>query len=102
MVGEDRVVAAGVVGRRRAADADAAAQDDRHFEPAAAHVLDLGGLVDQLADGVEDEVDEHEVDDRARAGHRRAGAEADEAALGDRRVAQPLGAVELVEPERSC
>ena len=45
------------------ADADAAAQQDRHLQPAAAHVLHLGDLVEDLADAVEDEVGEHEVDD---------------------------------------
>ena len=67
-----RVVAAGVMRRRRVADADAAAEQDRHLQPAARHVLHLGDLVDDLADRIEDEVGEHEVDDRPRAGHRRA------------------------------
>ena len=61
-MGVHRVVIARVVRGRRVADADAAAQQDRHRQPAAAHVLDLGDLVDDLADGVEDEVGEHEVD----------------------------------------
>ena len=38
--------------------------------------------------------------DRPRAGHRRAARQADEAALADRRVAQPLGAVQVVQPGR--
>ena len=63
-VGEHRVVVARMVRGRRVADADAAAQQDRHLQPAAAHVLHLGDLVDDLADGVEDEIGEHEVDDR--------------------------------------
>ena len=46
------------------------------FKPAARHVLHLGDLVDDLADRVEDEVGEHEVDDRPRAGHRRAARQA--------------------------
>ena len=41
-------------------------------QPAAAHVLHLGDLVDDLAERVEDEIGEHEIDDRPRAGHRRA------------------------------
>ena len=49
---------------------------------------------------VEDEVDEHEIDHRPRAGHRRAAGQADEAALADRRVAQPLGAVHVEQPGR--
>ena len=95
-VREERVVVAGVVGRGRAADADRAPQDDRHLQPAAAHVLHLGGLVDHLAEGVEDEIEEHEVDHRPGAGHRGAGAHADEAALDDRGVAQALRPVLLV------
>ncbi len=79
--------------RRRMADADAAAQQDGHPQPAAAHVLHLGDLVDDLAERIVDEIDEHEIDDGPRAGHRRAAAEADEAALADRRVAEALGAV---------
>ena len=64
-LGVQRVVAARVMRRRRVADADAAAQQDRHLQPAARHVLHLGDLVDDLADRVEDEVGEHEIDDRA-------------------------------------
>ena len=85
---------------RRMADADAAAQQDGHREPAVAHVLDLGDLIDDLADGVEDEIGEHEVDDRSRAGHGGPAAEADEPALADRRVAEPSGAIEVIEPGR--
>jgi hypothetical protein len=41
---------------------------------------------------------EHEVDDRPRPRHGGAAAEADEAALADRRVAQPLGAEPVEQP----
>jgi hypothetical protein len=78
------------------ADPDRAAQHQRHFDPAAAHILDLGGLVEQLANRVQDEIDEHKVDDRAGAGHRRASTQADKTTLADRCVAQPHGAVFLV------
>src|SRR5438445_1509370 len=82
----------------RVADADTAAEQDRHLEPAAAHVLHLGDLVDDLAYGIEDEVGEHEVDDRPGAGHGGATAEPHKAALADRRIAEPFRAVFLVEP----
>ena len=97
-MGEHRVIVARMMRGRRVADADAAAEQDRHLEPAAAHVLDLGDLVDDLADGVEDEIGEHEVDHRPRAGHGRAAAEADESALADRRVAEPDRAVSVDKP----
>ena len=94
------IVIARVVRGRRMADADAAAEQDGHREPAVAHVLDLGDLVDDLADGVEDEIGEHEVDDRARAGHGGPAAEADEPAFADRRIAEANGTVEVVKPGR--
>jgi hypothetical protein len=100
LVDEERVVAARVMCRGRAAGAHAAAQHDRDLQAAVRHVLQLRGLVDQLAHRVEDEVDEHEIDDRPGAARGRAGAHADEAALGDRGVAQPLRPVLLVQPER--
>src|SRR5436305_12630806 len=86
--------------RGRVADADAAAQQDRHLEPAAAHVLHLRYLVDDFADRVQDEVDEHEVDDGPRPRHGGPAGEADEATLGDGRVAEALGTVEFVQSRR--
>ena len=50
----------------------------------------------QLADRIQDEVEEHEVDDRPRAGHRRAAAQADEATLRNRRVTQAHRPIFLV------
>jgi hypothetical protein len=82
-------------------DADATAQQDGHAQPAAAHVLHLGDLVDDLAERVVEEVDEHEVDDRARARHRRTAAEPDESAFADWRVAEPLGSI-LLEQAGCC
>ena len=92
-MGVHRIVIARVMRGRRMADADAASQQDGHLEPAAAHVLDLGDLIDDLAHGIEDEIGEHEVDDRPRAGHGGPAAQADETALADRRVAEPDWAV---------
>src|SRR2546421_267925 len=96
-VGKERVIAAGGVRRCRRADADAAARHDWHLEPAVAHVLDPGRLVDDLAQGIQGEVEEHVVDDWTRAAHRGAGTQAGEAALGNRRVAQPLGSKAFVQ-----
>ena len=92
-LGNHPVVATGMMGGGTVADADAAPQDHRHLQPAARHVAHLGDLVDDLAEGVEDEVGKHEVDDGAGASHRRAAGEADEAALADRRVAEALRAI---------
>ena len=64
---------------------------------AAHHEAQLRGLVDDLVERDAGEVGELELDDRAQAGQRGADAAADEAALGQRRVADPLGAVPLVE-----
>ena len=55
--------------------------------------MHLGDLVGQFAKGIVQEIDEHEVDDRSRAGHRRATAEADESALANRGVAEPFGSI---------
>ena len=90
-MGIHRIVVAGVVRGGRVTDPNAAAEQNLHLQPAAAHVLHLGDLVNDLADRVENEVGEHEVDDRPRPGHGRATADADEAALGCRpEVATPL------------
>src|SRR5258708_6778385 len=84
-----------MVRRRRMADADAAAQQDRHLQPAVTHVLHFGNLVEDLPDGVQDKVGEHEVDDGPRAGHRGPTAQADETAFADRRVAKPFRTVQV-------
>ena len=89
-----------MMGGCRMADSDATPQQNGHSQPAVAHVADLGDLIDDLADGVEDEVGEHEVDNRASAGHGGAAAEADEAAFADRRVAQANRAVKIIEAGR--
>ncbi len=95
-----RIIIAGVMRGRRMADADAAAKQDGHLEPPAAHVLDLGDLIDDLAHGIEDEIGEHEVDDRACAGHGGPAAQADESALADRCIAEPDRAVQVIKPGR--
>ena len=66
---------------------------------AAEHAVDLRRVVDDLVQGQQREVDRHDLDDRAQAEHGRADRGAGEALLGDRRVADPLGA-ELAEQAR--
>ena len=62
----------------------------------AEHRSDLGGVVDDLVHRDEQEVHRHDLDHRALAEHRGPDARADEPLLGDRRVADAIGA-ELVE-----
>ena len=75
------------------------AHHERHPDLAAEHVVDVGGVVDDLVHRQQREVDRHELDDRAQAAHRRADAHPDDRVLGDRRVAHPLLA-ELLEQAR--
>ena len=62
------------------------------------HEPELRGLVHDLVEGDACEVGELELDDRPQAGERGADAAADEPALGERRVADPLCAEALVQP----
>ena len=64
---------------------------------AAHHEPELRGLVDDLVEGDRGEVGELELDHGTEPGERGADPAADEAALGQRRVPDPLGAVALVE-----
>src|SRR5579859_7267529 len=82
-----RQLVAGAVGR---------ADHQRTADLAAEHRADLRGVVDHLIHGDQQEVDRHDLDDRALAEHRRADAGTDEALFGDRRVADAVGA-ELLE-----
>ena len=100
-MGKQGIVVARMMGRRRMADADAAAKQDGHLDPPAAHVLDFGDLVQDLSDRIEDEIGKHEVDDRPGADHRRPPPQTDKAAFADRRVAQPVGAETVVKSRRS-
>ena len=68
------------------------AQHHGHFPLAAGHVMNFGGLVDHLVHDERDEIAEHDVDDRAHAGHRRADAEAGETGFGNGRVDHAVGA----------
>ena len=92
------IIAAGMMRGRRVADADAAPQQDRHLQPAAAHVLHLGDLVDDFARRIQHEIREHEIHDRPRPAHRGPASQPHKAALTNRRVAQALGSVNLKQP----
>ena len=72
--------------------------DHRHAHLAAEHVADLGGVVHDHVLRDEDEVDRHDLDDRAQTEHRGADPGPDEALLRDRGLAHALGAVLLPEP----
>ena len=72
------------------------ADHQRHRELPARHVRDRGRVVHDLVEREQAEVAGHDLDDRPQAGHRRADAGADEAVLGQRRVADALRA-ELLE-----
>ena len=75
------------------------AHDQRHARLAAEHVVDVRGVVDDLVEREQREVDRHQLDDGAQARHRRADAHADDRVLGDRRVAHALLA-ELLQQAR--
>src|SRR6266571_2082652 len=89
-----------MVGGGRRADTDTAAQHNRHLEPAVAHVLNLGGLIDDLAQRIQGKVEEHVVDDRSGTHHGGTGTQASKAALDDRRIADALWPEALEQAER--
>ena len=64
------MVHSGVMRGSRVTDTSATTQYNRHLQSAAAHVLHLGDLVDDLSKRVIDKVDEHEVDNRSCTCHR--------------------------------
>src|SRR5690242_9977392 len=86
-------------GRKLIAGAIRGSDDHRATCLAAEHGADLGGVVDDLIHGDQEEVEGHDLDDRALAHHRGADTGSDEALLGDRRVAHAVGP-ELV--QQSC
>ena len=77
----------------------AEADDERERDLAVGHVAGLGDLVDDDVVADREEVGEHQLGDRAEAGHRRAHGRADDRLLGDRRVPDAFG-TELVEQAR--
>ncbi len=97
-VGEDRVVAAGVLAGGADPGADHGADHQRALGLAAEHVAQLGALVEDLVHAAAEEVDEHQLGDWAQAGGRGADGGADEAGLGDRGVQHPIAPELLDEP----
>ena len=63
------------------------AHHERHAGLPAEHVVDVGGVVDDLIERQQREVDRHQLDHGAQADHRGADAHADDRVLGDRGVA---------------
>ncbi len=86
-VQEQRLQAVRVGGAELVAGALGHAHDQRHARLAAEHVVDVRGVVDDLVERQQREVDRHQLHHRAQARHRRADAHADDRVLGDRRVA---------------
>ena len=84
--------------RAAAGRADRGAHDQRDLDRAARHVPELGGVVDDLVHGQEEEVAVLDVDDRPHAHDGRADGRAEEAELGDRRVEHPVGKLLLPDP----
>jgi hypothetical protein len=84
--------------RRRAADrAIEGAERDRQTRLAARHIAQLGCLVDDLIEAAIDEGRDLDLANRPHPRHRGAHRGADEAGLGNRRIAHPLGAKLLME-----
>ena len=76
--------------RKLAAGPGCHTDHQRHGELPARHVRDRGRIVQDLVEGEQAEVAGHDLDDRSHSRHRRTDAGADEGALGQGRVAQPL------------
>jgi hypothetical protein len=79
-----------VLRRELPAGAGGHADHDRHAHLAARHVAQRGGVVHDLVQRQQAEVDRHHLDDGAHAAQRRADARAHEGRLGKRRVAHPV------------
>ncbi len=95
-VQEQRLEAVRVGGPELVPGALGHAHDERHAGLAGEHVVDVRGVVDDLIEGEQGEVDRHQLDDGTQPGHGCADADADDRVLGDGRVAHALLA-ELVE-----
>ncbi len=101
-VHEPRLELLCVLRARRPAGAALRPDRQRHLQLPAGHVPELGRLVHDLLERERQEVLVHDLDDRAHALHRGADARADDRHLGDRGVANPLGAELLDEPLRDA
>ena len=66
------------------------ADDDGTVDPAAAHVADAGGVIDDLVPGDVGKAPEHEFHDRTHAEHAGSDAHTDEAGLGDGGIDDPF------------
>ena len=78
-----------MLGRGPEAGADHAADDQRRFRLAAEHVLELGGLIEDLVEAHAHEIDEHELGHRPHAAGRRPGRRADIGRFRKRRIEKP-------------
>ena len=83
---EHRLRTCGVLCRARDANADQRVEHDRHLDLAAAHIGDIGRLIDDLRPGFEGEATGADGDDRVQTRHRRSDAHPAKAELGDRRT----------------
>ncbi len=92
----ERLEAVGVGRAELMAAASRHPDHHRHLRLAVEHVGDRRGMVDDLVQRQQREVDGHQLDDRPQATHRGADPGADDRVLGDRRVAHPALA-ELVQ-----
>ena len=95
-VREDRVVNAGVLRGGIDPGPDHRPDHQRALGLAAEHVAQLGALVEDLVHAAAEEVDKHQLGDRAQPGRGRADCRADESGLGNRRV-QDAVATELLD-----
>ena len=87
IVREHRIDGFGVLRRRVGAGADARHNGQRHFDFAAEHVVNLGGVVQNLVAAHAEEAHIHQVDHRPQSRRRRAHAGAHEAGFRDGRIA---------------
>src|SRR5216683_1686009 len=74
------------------------AYDHRHLGMAAEHVMNLGGVVDNLIDREQAEIDRHQLDNRLEPAHRGADSGADDREFRNRRVTHALFAVDGKQP----
>ena len=91
-MGDERVQGLAVLRGGAAGGAKIGAHDKRHVQLAARHVMRLGRLIAKLVHDEKDEIPEHQVHHRARAGERGPDGHPHETRLGNRGVDDPVGA----------
>src|SRR5260370_11523363 len=74
------------------------AYNHRHLGVAAEHVMNLGGVVDDLIDREQAEIDRHQLDNWLECAHRGADSGADDREFRNRRVTDALFAVDSKQP----